>query len=169
MSVDTKLYLPQGINWNKLFDYLNDNYTEAKRATTIDHDCYTVMYFNDDEDQRILSVYIYHYDAEGEGYPCPAKPNVTTVLSLGCWGNSVKILEEIAQHFGGGFLLESDSAFADEDWRYVENVNNDYKLSDNEEKLYKLISMQRDGFVGRKEYEIAKFVLDHLDEICKLK
>jgi hypothetical protein len=114
----------------------------------------------------MLSCYTYTYDGIEEGYPCHMKPNVSITFSLGLWGRSVKIMEEIAKNFGGGFVRENDCD--DEDWFYVEGENNLSEITDKESKLFAMLSKKNNGLVSLDDYKVVDFVMEHLDEIKAL-
>lgn len=58
----------------------------------------------------VLWNYMDHYKI------CPNSER--TILNLGCWGNSVEILEDIVSQLGGGYLIRNDKK---EDWHYVKS------------------------------------------------
>lgn len=175
MGVDSKAFMKQGINIIQLTKYLESKYknVNVKSNETCDYIFY-VAYFKDGEDNRALFVHLIDWEDEDNTYPVKPVKGTSVSLSLGYWGNSVKILTEILQNFGGGFLLPSDSMFDGTGWKFINgweflNAENNAQtcLTDLEAKVYQLVSKNK-KHLNNDDMNIFNFIVKHVEEIKKL-
>ena len=116
MSVDSNLFFQDGISIFDLAQYLSDVYG-LDTLTRVRNNHYATADFLDGKDQRMISFYLYQKDNADDGiYPVPVKGGKSVAISLGYWGNSVKILQGIAKEFGGGYIKEKDTD--DSPWEF---------------------------------------------------
>jgi hypothetical protein len=99
MSVDTRAILRKGVTIEQIEKAISEKYTEVKVHTLVAPD-FILISFMDGVYKRIISVslensYERDYGIAGVG------------VSLGFWGNSVKILTYLCETFGG-YLDEND-------------------------------------------------------------
>lgn len=175
MGVDSKAFMKQGINIIRLTKYLESKYKNVNVESNESGDyIFYVAYFKDGEDNRTLFVHLIDGDDEDGIYPVKPVKETSVSMSLGYWGNSVKILTEILQNFGGGFLLPSDSMFDGTGWKFINgwefiNTENSAQtcLTDLETKVYQLVSKDK-KHVNNTDMAIFDFIVKHIEEIKKL-
>lgn len=173
MSCDTKLFIQNGINAYQLSKYIESKYgkSEIIEASSIDaYDAYSI-YFEDKkgEPQRI---WCFTFKSTiDDDTPVSIIDGKSCMLSIGyyCDGNSVEILQDIAQNFGGGFIQINDCGSFDgtDEWRYVDGSKNVDYVSSTEIEVFKLVqdSKYKNGL---NSVQLTKFILAHLDEIRKI-
>ena len=171
MSVDSTLMMKQGINILALIEYIKEKYEDVDTSQLEDN--FTTIYFKDGEDVRRLSVYVYQYDGYNEGYPAHMIAGKTCTLSLGKWGRSVEILTDIAEHFGGGFVQASDSAFAENgEGVWIPVFSNGNKVPTANETELKILSLiqkaDKEELKNVDKLKLAQFIFNHLQEIKEI-
>lgn len=171
MSIDTNGFMKQGVNPFELKKYLEGKYSEVEmRNEGSENFPFSVFIFKDGEDERSLFVSLCVYDEENS-YPVPVKKNVSCFLSLGCFGNSVKIMTDIIQNFGGGFILPSDSGYDGTGWEFVAPIENSKRVgfSDLEIAVFDLIKKNcKTKGLSDKDYAIFDFVVNNIDKLKEM-
>jgi len=172
MSVDTNGFLKQGVNPFELKKYLEKKYSKVEvRNENSETFPFYVFDFKDGKDCRTLFVSLCVYDDEDDSFPVPVEKNVSCSLCLGCWGNSVEIMTDIIQNFGGGFVLPSDSGYDGTGWEFVAPIENSKHIgfSDLEVAIFNLIKKNcKTKGLSDKDYAIFNFVVNNIDELKKM-
>lgn len=119
MSISTKgfLYAENKKNFTieKLVELLRSKFDGVKlRKTHIDN-YLIIMFYDDDDSYRVLSVFTQYESYKYEGYP-ELNDDYIILFDLGLWGNSLKIITDILKSFGGGYIVEND---CNDDWEIV--------------------------------------------------
>lgn len=99
MSVDTKAIIAKGTTIQSIAETLEHKYKNVKiQSTSMDY--FFAILFADGDDQRTL--YVSFSNSCEQDYGIPG-----VWLSLGYWGNSVKIMTYLCETFGG-YIDEND-------------------------------------------------------------
>lgn len=99
MGVDSKAVIRKGTTIKQLTEFLETEYENVKVRST-NQDYYFNISFKDEKDGRNLSVF--YGDLGKSDYGLEG-----VLLSLGLWGNSIEIMKNICNKFGG-YLDEND-------------------------------------------------------------
>jgi len=175
MSQSTTLFLKKGINLGLLTDYIKQKY-DPNAELTLSNDHFGNISFKESSGNfRNMSVYLHIYD-EGANLPVAPIVNQSISLSLGAKQSSIDIFEDIAKHFGGGYIQEDDCG--DDTWYPVE-PNEEVAIREdkrelalrkmlNEDKEDCQFSTLQGKFSTLQDIFVIRFILKHLDEIKKL-
>ena len=172
MGCDSDLFFKNGINILELIKYIEQKYGEYGEVA-YDEDrkmqCFSI-FFNDNNDTRRMFGYIHHSEDDSER-PIPIIPNISCTLSLGLWGNSVEILQDIAKHFGGGYVRDNDcGSDGSDEWYFVEGLKNaPTHTTTQEDKIFKFVHNTLDKEeTNLDKIQLTRFIINHIDEIKKL-
>ena len=172
MGADSKLFMKNGMNVLALANYIKSVYgkSEVVDANLGIPGCYSLFFENKDGEPR--RIWFYTYEPQEEtNTPVPIIDGKSCSLSLGYWGNSVEILEDIAKNFGGGYIQENDCGSLEDktsEWRYMKGENGDF-VTDVESKVFMLVEKNKHKFNnGLDTIKLTRFIFDHLDEIKKI-
>ena len=168
MDCDSKLFLKNGIDVFTLGKYIEENYGKSKIVNNcLDLESFhgSICFEDKNGDQRRLWISTYETQDNNSETPVPIIGGKSCVLILKYWGNSVKILQDIAQNFGGGYVQKNDCGIEDgtDEWFYVDGENNDF-ATDTEAKVWKIVQNANDRG-DLRSVNLAKFIITHLDEI----
>lgn len=100
MGVDTKAVIRKNVTVDKLVSHIQKKFGKVEIHSTFNED-YFVLIFSDNKDTRQMNVFLNDYAKNDYGID-------GILLSLGCWGNSVAIMEYICEEFGG-YVMDNDS------------------------------------------------------------
>ena len=172
MGADTKLILKQGINRLALIKYLEKEYNNSCLESDIIEGkigtrSYSVFFKDKEDDSRRLWVLSFDYEVKDDDYPVKIQKGKSCMIFMGFSESSVKILEGIANNFGGGYLQENDCDDDRKEWHFVKGDNNRF-TTDLEDAVYSFVENAKD----RGELEsvaLSKFLLSHLEELKYLK
>lgn len=122
MSVETYGIIKKKTSAKRIAEYLKTKYTNVKLLKKDKEPVFENLYkikFQDKKDHRLM--YIIQHDkkhpVDPEDYWVELDEYNTdyftktsfTSINLGYWGNSVKIIKDIVEHFGGGYICECDT------------------------------------------------------------
>lgn len=123
MSVETYGIIKNRVSAKRIQKYLKEKYTNVTSVRTNKEEWSKNLFnigFCDKNDARYM--YIIQHNAKFPANPEDYwiengvenstyyfdKPSFT-VINLNYWGNAVKIIRDIVEHFGGGFICECDT------------------------------------------------------------
>ena len=122
MSVETYGIIKKKTSAKRIVEYLKTRYTNVKLLKRDKSPVFENVYrisFQDGEDYRLM--YIIQHDKKHPVDPKDYWVEIDeyntdyftktsfTAMDLGYWGNSVKIIKDIVEHFGGGYICECDT------------------------------------------------------------
>lgn len=162
MGVDTKGFLfgenKENFSIEKLVQYLDTNYTDVGLGSLFNEkDC--LIYFKDSNEWRMLFLFQNYSSYCHENYPNLEDGSII-LFDLGCWGNSVKIMEGILEEFGGGYIIEND---CNDDWKLItsDRNNRDIQIS-NITKI--MVGLSIDNKKASEYYKIYNDIKDIMEE-----
>ena len=170
MGCDTKLFIQNGVDVYALGKYIEKKYGKGEVVDAnvkAEVPCYSIFF--DDKNGEPRRIWFYTYASKNDGEtPAQVIEGESCNISLGYWGNSVEILQDIAKNFGGGYIQENDCGFEDgtDEWKYVNGANGKF-TTDIETKVFELVQNAEDKG-NLSTVKLTKFILSHLDEIKKI-
>lgn len=172
MSCDSNLFLKNGINILELVKYIEQKYGEYGEVS-YDEDRkmqYFNIFFNNNNDTRRMFGYIHRSEDDSER-PIPIIPNISCTLMLGLWENSVEILQDIAKHFGGGYVRDNDcGSDGSEEWYFVDSMETEKSIiTIQENEIFQFVQNTLDKEkMDLNRIQLTKFLINHINEIKKL-
>ena len=170
MSCDSNLFLKNGINILKLVKYIEQKYGKYGEVIYDEEmQCFSI-FFNDNNDNRIMFGYIHHSEDDSER-PIPIIPNISCTLMLNLWGNSIEILQDIAKHFGGGYVRDNDcGSNGSDEWYFVNSMETEKSIiTVQENEIFQFVQNTLDKEkMDLNKIQLTKFLINHIDEIKKL-
>lgn len=170
MSCDTSLFMKKGVDVYALDKYIEKKYGKGEVVDAnvkTGAPCYSIFF--DDKNGEPRRIWFYTYATKNDGEtPAQVIEGKSCNISLGYWGDSVEILQDIAKNFGGGYLQENDCGFEDgtDKWKYVKGVKGKF-ATDTEAKVFELVQNAEDKG-NLSTVNLAKFIVAHLNEIKKI-
>lgn len=110
MGVDTKAIIRKDVSLDELVKFIANNYDNTEVHST-DMNYMFQISFKDGDDKRLMFCFFNEYGLSDYGIN-------GNLLSFGCYGNSVSIMKNILNEFGG-YILEND---CEDDW-YPINID----------------------------------------------
>jgi hypothetical protein len=114
MSIDTKGFIygirKEGFSLENLVEYIKEVYN-ASPCVEVEKDSVIRIHFNYSNKNRFLWIFTNYKSYKTENYLQSIKDSgeeSIILFSLGCWGNSVKIMKNIISFLGGGYILNND-------------------------------------------------------------